>query len=53
MVRNIIEVKDISKSFAISVKSPGLKGTINHFFNRKTIEKIVVKNINFEIKEEK
>jgi len=51
MRNNIIEVKDISKSFSISSKSPGLKGTIKHFLNRKTIKKKVVKNINFEIKE--
>ena len=51
MRNNIIEVKDITKSFVISSKSPGIKGTIRHFFNRKTIEKKVVKNINFEIKE--
>ena len=51
MINNIIEVKDISKSFAISSKTPGLKGTLKHFFNRKTINKKVVKNINFEINE--
>ena len=51
MIKNIIEVKDISKSFAISTKTPGIKGTLKHFFNRKTIEKKVVKSINFEIKE--
>ena len=51
MRNNIIEVKDISKSFSISSKSPGLKGTIKHFLKRKTIKKKVVKNINFEIKE--
>ncbi len=51
MRKNIIEVKDITKSFTISAKSPGIKGTLRHFFNRKTIEKKVVKNINFEIRE--
>ncbi len=51
MSNNIIEVKDITKSFTISAKSPGIKGTLRHFFNRKTIEKKVVKNINFEISE--
>ena len=51
MSKNIIEVKDITKSFTISAKTPGIKGTLKHFFNRKTIEKKVVKNINFEIKE--
>jgi len=51
MRKNIIEVKDINKSFTISAKTPGLKGTLKHFFNRKTTEKKVVKNINFEISE--
>ena len=51
MRKNIIVVKDISKSFTVSSKNPGLKGTLRHFFQRKTIKKKVVKNINFEIKE--
>ena len=51
MINKIIEVKDITKSFTISAKTPGIKGTIKHFFNRKTFKKKVVKNINFEIKE--
>ena len=51
MKNNIIEVKEVNKSFTLSSKSPGIKGTIRHFLNRKTIEKEVVKNINFEIKE--
>jgi len=51
MRKNIIEVKDITKSFVVSSKTPGLKGTLKHFFNRKTFKKKVVKNINFEIKE--
>ena len=51
MKKNIIEVRDITKSFAISAKTPGIKGTLKYFFNRKTIEKKVVKNINFNIKE--
>ena len=48
--KSIIEVKGLSKSFFISTKEPGLKGTIKHFINRKTIEKQVVKNVNFKIK---
>ena len=51
MRKNIIEVKDITKSFTISAKTTGIQGTLKHFFNRKTIEKKVVKNINFEISE--
>ena len=34
MVKNIIDVKNLSKSFDISSKEPGLKGTIKHFFKR-------------------
>ena len=51
MIKNIIEVKGITKSFAISKKSPGLKGTLRHFIKRKTVKRTVVNNINFEIKE--
>ena len=50
-MQNIIEVKNLSKSFDISSKDPGLKGTIKHFFKRETKKKEVIKNINFEIKE--
>ena len=46
-----INVQNISKSFDISIKEPGIKGTIKHFFNRKTTRKKIVKNINFDIKE--
>ena len=31
MVQNIIDVRNLSKSFDISTKEPGLKGTIKHF----------------------
>ena len=51
MTNNIIEVREISKTFSLSTKAPGIKGTLKHFFKRETIEKKVVKNINFEIKE--
>ncbi len=34
MVQNIIDVRNLSKSFDISSKEPGLKGTIKHFFKR-------------------
>ena len=46
----IIELKNISKSFFIAAKEPGLNGTLKHFFNRKYNEKKVVKNINIEIR---
>ena len=48
--KNIIELKNISKSFFIASKEPGINGTLKHFFNRKYNEKKVVKNINIEIK---
>ena len=49
MVQNIIDVRNLSKSFDISSKEPGLKGTIKHFFRRKTKSVKVIKNISFEI----
>ena len=51
MVKNIIKVKNLSKSFDVSSKELGLKGTLKHFFNRKTQSIKVIKDINFEINE--
>ena len=51
MQKNIIQVNNLSKSFDVSSKEPGLKGTLKHFFLRKTKSIKVIKNINFEIKE--
>ena len=51
MVRNIIDVKNLSKSFDITSKEAGLKGTIKHFFIRKTKSLKVINDISFEIKE--
>ena len=51
MVKKIIDVRNLSKSFKISSKDPGLKGTIKHFFRRQTKSLKVINNINFEIKE--
>ena len=51
MVQNIIDVKNLSKSFDISSKDPGLKGTFKHFFRRQTKSLKVIKNISFKIKE--
>ena len=51
MGKNIIEVRNLSKSFDIASKEPGLKGTIKHFFRRQTKSLKVIKNISFEIKE--
>ena len=38
MVQNIIDVRNLSKSFDISSKEPGLKGTIKHFLRRLNYE---------------
>ena len=51
MEKNIIDVKNLSKSFDISSKEAGLKGTVKHFFKRQTKSLKVIKNISFEIKE--
>ena len=32
MGKNIIYVKNLSKSFDVSSKEPGLRGTVKHFF---------------------
>ena len=50
MENNIIQVNNLSKSFFVSTKIPGLKGTIKHFFKRETKSIEVIKNISFEIK---
>ena len=42
MVQNIIDVSNLSKSFDISTKEPGLKGTIKHFFKTLGLEVYVV-----------
>ena len=43
MIQNIIDVRNLSKSFDISSKEPGLKGTIKHFFRRQTKSLKVIK----------
>jgi len=51
MANNIIDVKNLSKSFNISSKEEGLRGTILHFFKRQTKSVEVIKDISFGIKE--
>jgi len=51
MLKNIIEVKNLSKSFIVSSKEPGFKGTLKHFFKRNTQKIKVIKNVNFTITE--
>ena len=50
MTDNIIEIKKLSKSFSVSFKEPGIKGTFKHFFKRRTKEKTVVNDIDLKIK---
>ena len=50
IAENIIVVKNLTKSFEVSSKDPGLRGTLKHFFKRNTKSLEVIKNINFEIK---
>ena len=50
MKKNIIQVSDLSKSFDVSSKELGLKGTLKHFFKRETKSIEIIKNISFEIK---
>jgi len=45
----LINVQQLSKSYRVADKRPGVKGTLRHFFNRKTIEVEAVKSINFTI----
>ena len=53
MKKNIIDVRNLSKSFDISYKEPGLKGTVKHFFRRQTNSLKVIKDISFKLKKEK
>ena len=47
----IIDVNNLSKSFEVSSKEPGFKGTIKHFFKRRIKKINVINDINFEIRE--
>ncbi len=48
---SIITVEHLSKVYPVAVKQPGLKGTINHFFNRVYREIKAVKDVSFTIDE--
>ncbi|NJN74127.1 MAG: ATP-binding cassette domain-containing protein [Limnothrix sp. RL_2_0] len=45
----IIEVEDLSKTYPVAIKQPGLKGTLKHFFNRQYRHVKAVENISFHI----
>ena len=49
MKNNIIDIKNLSKSFLVASKEPGIRGTFKHFFNRKNKNIKVIKDVNFEI----
>ena len=43
MEQNIIQVENLSKSFDISSRGAGLKGTLKHFFKRETKSVEIIK----------
>ncbi|MDJ0732347.1 MAG: ATP-binding cassette domain-containing protein, partial [Crocosphaera sp.] len=46
---SVIDVKNLSKIYKISLKKPGIKGTINHFFKRTYRDIVAVKDVSFLI----
>ncbi|WP_427159636.1 ABC transporter ATP-binding protein [Aliinostoc sp. HNIBRCY26] len=46
---SIIIAENLSKSYPVAVKEPGIKGTINHFFRRVYRSIHAVQNVSFEI----
>ena len=47
----VISVSHLSKIYKIHQKEPGIRGTLNSFFNRKYKEVMAVNDISFEIEE--
>ncbi len=47
---NMIKVENLSKTFTITLKDPGLKASIRSIFTQKKITKFALKNISFEVK---
>lgn len=47
----VIEVNNLTKSFQIYKKEPGIAGSLKSFFKRKYYEKKAVNNVSFEIEE--
>lgn len=45
----IIEAENLSKVYPVAIKEPGLKGTINHFFQRTYRSVDAVKQVSFSI----
>ncbi len=50
-MKNVIEVKHVSKKFVTNKKYPGLKGAIKGLFSREKEEKVAVDDVNFTIHE--
>ncbi len=48
---DIIQVKDLSRSFSYYKKEPGLKNSVKNVFHRKKLVKDAVKSISFDISE--
>ena len=47
----VIEVQQLNKTYLVANKDPGIKGTINHFLNRKASKVEAVKGVNFSIRQ--
>src|SRR5579885_1611481 len=47
----MIEVENLSKTFTVHKKEPGLAGSIRALFRRKYVEKQAVRNVSFQIGE--
>jgi len=48
---SIISVSSLTKSYKIAEKSPGFKGTLQHFISRRERNVLAVDNLDFEIEE--
>lgn len=46
---SIIIAQNLSKSYSVAIKEPGIKATINHFFQRKYHNIKAVEDVSFEI----
>ncbi len=46
---SIIVVENLSKTYPVAIKKPGLKGTLTHFFRRTYREIKAVQNVSFQI----
>ena len=49
MIMSVIDVENLSKIYKVSLKKPGIKGTINHFFKRNYRDIVAVKDVSFSI----